>query len=125
MIPFNGKRNIYLDIVDFYEKLIDRKALKAGDNMPTVRELALSEGINPNTVQKAYTVMVKDGYLRNVPKVGFYVLDRSKEIARRKSLKTKLKNLLKNDGCTFEEIKSCLEELEGEYDQNSTTEQDI
>ncbi len=41
--------------------------------MPSVREIAILYHINPNTVQRALSLMVDDGYLRNIRKKGFYV----------------------------------------------------
>ena len=67
------KKPIFIQIRDFYEHLIDIGGLKHGDEMPSVRSVALYFGANPNTVQRAFTLMVEDGYLTSIPKKGFYV----------------------------------------------------
>lgn len=83
-MELNSSKPIYIQIKEYYEKLIDSGLLKEGEEMPSVREIAIAHGINPNTVQRALTLMVEDGYLKNIPKKGFYVqkvsVDKSKII---------------------------------------------
>ncbi|HBE98879.1 MAG TPA: GntR family transcriptional regulator [Firmicutes bacterium] len=118
MIDFNGTKPIYQEIVSFYEDLIDRGALKAGELMPSVREVAIEEKINPNTVEKAFTILVKEGYLKNIPKKGFFVLERSHPISKEKRLKTAVSALL-SEGYKAEEIREALSELEERNDRDS------
>ena len=77
--------------------------------MPSIREVALVEMVNPNTVQRAFTKMVEDGYLRNIPKKGFYVLKPASKEKRLNLLKERLKTLLA-EGYSKEEIIMILEE---------------
>lgn len=42
---------------------MSRGSLKAGDQLPTVREVAVELSINPNTVNRAYAELERDGYL--------------------------------------------------------------
>ena len=88
MIDFNGTKPIYQEIVSFYKDLIDKGALKPGEIMPSVREVAIEEKINPNTVEKAFTILVKDGYLKNIPKKGFFILKRDVLLNKEERLKT-------------------------------------
>ena len=69
----NSSKPIFLQIKDYYEKLIDNGVLKEGDSLPSVREIALFFKINPNTAQRALTLMVEEGYVVNIAKKGFYV----------------------------------------------------
>ena len=59
-------------------------ALKANDNLPTVRSLASQLGINPNTVAKAYSMLEKDGYIYSLVGKGSFISDRIQSV--RKSL---------------------------------------
>lgn len=52
---FNATQPIYLQIVLRLCRQIVRGELKAGDKLPSVRELAVQLGVNPNTVQRVYT----------------------------------------------------------------------
>lgn len=50
---FDGDRPIYLQIVERIERDILSGKLKKGDKLPSVRELAVTASVNPNTVQRA------------------------------------------------------------------------
>ena len=103
---------IFLQIKDYYETLIDNNSLKEGEEMPSVREVALFFKINPNTVQRAFSLMVEEGYLINIPKKGFYVA--GKKIENRELIKKTIGLLLEN-GISKEEIIKYLQE-EGKND---------
>lgn len=102
MINFTGKNLLYIEIADFYKNLIDRGLLKENDKLPSVREVALAEGINPMTVEKAFTLMANEGYVINIPKKGFIVTKRV-STNRFDSLREDLKALL-DKGYSKEEI---------------------
>lgn len=56
--------------------LIAQRVLKPGDQLPSVRDLAASLGINRNTVAKAVEDLERAGYLRAHRGKGIYVADR-------------------------------------------------
>ena len=58
---FDPNLPIYLQIMNFVKKLIVRGILKPGDKIPSVRDMALFLGVNPNTVQKAYEELEREG----------------------------------------------------------------
>ena len=105
-----SNKPIFLQIKDYYEGLIDNGVLKEGDEMPSVREVALFFKINPNTVQRAFTLMVEEAYLLNVPKKGFYVA--GKKVSHQELIKKAIDQLLEN-GINQEEIKEYLQKEEG------------
>ncbi|KMK76126.1 GntR family transcriptional regulator [Alkalihalobacillus pseudalcaliphilus] len=51
---FQTNQPIYLQLVERIKKEIMRDELKPGDKLPSVRELAVQSGVNPNTVQRTY-----------------------------------------------------------------------
>lgn len=51
---FNGSSPIYLQLCDRINHQIIRGDLEPGDKLPSVREMAIQSGVNPNTVQRAY-----------------------------------------------------------------------
>ena len=53
----------YLQIKDYYKNLIEKGALKEGDYLPSVRDTSLLIGVNPNTVQRAFSLLIEMGYL--------------------------------------------------------------
>lgn len=46
-----------------------------GEKLPSVRETAVSSGVNPNTVQKAFETLERDGILYSVRGSGWYVCE--------------------------------------------------
>ena len=107
-MELSSSKPIYIQIKEYYESLIDSGVLKEGEEMPSVREIAILYHINPNTVQRALSLMVDDGYLQNIPKKGFYV---SKvERNNKKIIRNKLDELYAL-GISKEEI---IKELGGE-----------
>lgn len=58
---FDSSRPIYMQIVDHIYNKIAAGELKHGDKLDSVRELAYTAGVNPNTVQRAYMEMERSG----------------------------------------------------------------
>lgn len=52
--------------------------LKPGDKLLSVRELAVEAGVNPNTVQHAFTQLEQQGVLYSVPGTGWFVCEDTK-----------------------------------------------
>ena len=109
----DSKKPLFIQIRDMYEHLIDIGALHPGDELPSVRAVGLEYNANPNTVQRAFSLMVEDGYLESIPKKGFYVKDRNQATDYKKAyLKDTLQDLL-DKGYTKQEI---IKELGGDDD---------
>ena len=56
---FGDKLPIYLQIIQILKADIARGKYQTGEKLPAVRELALTAGVNPNTMQKALAELVK------------------------------------------------------------------
>ena len=56
-LSYNSRIPIYEQIVSEVEKLIALGILKSDEQIPSIRDLAYSLGINPNTVKKAYDIL--------------------------------------------------------------------
>lgn len=54
---------IYRQLIDQVRRMIAGGQLKAGDDLPSVRELALEHAINPMTISKAYSMLELEGLL--------------------------------------------------------------
>lgn len=76
-VYLSGKRNIYEEIVETYAKYIRTGALRAGEKLPSCRGLAMQLGINPNTVERAYSELEKRGLIRTLPKKGAFVREKA------------------------------------------------
>lgn len=72
-LDYRDPRPIYEQIADRYRTLILKNVLSPGEQMPSVRSLAIELSTNPNTVQKAYTELERQGYIYTVKGKGNYV----------------------------------------------------
>ena len=66
-----SKEPIFEQIQNQILRFIQAGVLAPGDRLPSVRQLAQENGINPNTVSKAYIELEKNGYVYNIPKTEF------------------------------------------------------
>ena len=93
-INFRDSRPIYEQVRDNFRQLILSGALPADHKMPSVRELAASLAINPNTIQRAYRELEAEGYICSVPGRGSFVCERGTAAAARTAeLMKKLREL--------------------------------
>lgn len=72
-INFRDSRPIYEQIAEHYRQLILSGAMAEDEQMPSVRTLSMELATNPNTIQKAYTELIRDGYIYTVKGKGNFV----------------------------------------------------
>jgi len=72
-LDYGDHRPLYEQIKDKLKQLIISGALKENDKIPSVRELASSLAINPNTIQKAYKYLESEGYIYSQKAKGSFV----------------------------------------------------
>lgn len=63
-IDFNSDEAIYIQLRNQIIYKIATSQLQEGQNLPSVRDLADHIGINMHTVNKAYTILKQEGYLK-------------------------------------------------------------
>ncbi|CAJ2230528.1 GntR family transcriptional regulator [Companilactobacillus paralimentarius] len=66
---------IYLQIKDYLEEKIITESYSLGEQMPSVRQLALELAVNSNTVQKALKVMIEEGVIITLRGKGNFVTE--------------------------------------------------
>ena len=71
-LNYRDARPIYEQVKDGLRHLVVTGALQAGDRLPSVRSLASSLAINPNTIQRAYEALEREGYLYTVAGKGSF-----------------------------------------------------
>jgi GntR family transcriptional regulator len=64
---------IYLQVIEQVKRSVALGVLAAGEQLPTVKQLALDLTINPNTVAKAYRELERDGVIETAPGRGSFV----------------------------------------------------
>ena len=74
-IDFRNRKPIYEQIVDRFETLIVNGVLDADTQLPSVRALAVELSINPNTIQRAYAELERQGYIYSVKGRGSFVAE--------------------------------------------------
>lgn len=70
---FHASKPIYLQVVDRIYFSIVRGEIKHGEKLPSVRDMAVHMGVNPNTIQRTYTEMERDGMVETKRGQGTYV----------------------------------------------------
>ncbi|MBQ7794669.1 MAG: GntR family transcriptional regulator [Clostridia bacterium] len=81
-LDYGDHRPIYEQIKEKFAELIISGALRENDKIPSVRELAGTLAINPNTIQKAYRDLESDGYIYSVRAKGCFVAPRQQVVKR-------------------------------------------
>lgn len=99
-IDYGTRTPIYEQIVNEVERLVTLEILKKDEQIPSIRELACTLGINPNTVKKAYDILESKGIIISKSTKGTFISD---NINKAKELK--IENLIN-------EIENRVKELE-------------
>lgn len=113
---FDNERPIYVQLVDKIRLEIISGRLKSGVRLPSVRELALTARVNPNTMQKALAELEDEGLVYTERTNGKFVTENKELIEKIKKelAKEKVNNYLndmKNIGITYNEALKYLQEL--------------
>ena len=90
-LNYRDSRPIYEQIQEGLKRLIVTGAMEAEERLPSVRTLATQLSINPNTIQRAYAELEREGYCYSVPGKGSFVSERVEtDGKRRRELKERL-----------------------------------
>ena len=73
IISNSGDQPIYEQIAGRFQALIISGVMEADEKLPSVRTLAVELSINPNTIQRAYGELEKDGFIYTVKGKGNFV----------------------------------------------------
>lgn len=76
-IDYRQGKPIYEQIIDEFRRLALLGAYKENEKLPSVREMASSLGVNPNTVAKSYQMMEQLGILYTIPGRGSFLSPRT------------------------------------------------
>jgi len=75
MHKFSNDKPIYAQIVDLLHIRIITGAYPAKSKLPSVRDLAMELGVNPNTMQRAFAQLEQEGYVWSERTAGRFVTD--------------------------------------------------
>ena len=114
-VNFSSRTPVYQQLYDDVIRLVSLGVLKSDTKLPPVRILATELGINRNTVQKAYKMLEKDGYLYSTVGRGSFV---SNKLDQNQAEKIQAKNDLKESidkaykkGITKDEMIELVDEI--------------
>jgi GntR family transcriptional regulator len=74
-LDFRSGIPIYLQVVERIKERLASGKLKPGDQLPTVRSLALELRVNFNTIARAYRIMDESGIISTQQGRGTYIID--------------------------------------------------
>ena len=78
-MEFNQPKGIYQQIADQIRDRILAGEWHDGERIPSVRELAISIGVNPNTVNKSYQALLDRALIENQRGLGYFVTTDAKQ----------------------------------------------
>ena len=77
---FQDHLPIYAQLMDTLKRRIVTGRYLPGEKLPSVRELAAEAGINPNTVQRAFSELEREGLIYTQRATGKYVTENADDI---------------------------------------------
>jgi GntR family transcriptional regulator len=105
---------IFQQIADQTRSSIRRGVLRPGEILPSLRALAVEIQVNPNTVQRAYELLEREGVVQSRKGVGVFVSEhasgpaQSGELSVTRTFEKAIRNSL-NDGLPPERIRTLFE----------------
>ncbi len=117
-VDFNSDEALYLQLRNQIIMGIATAQFREGDSLPSVRQLAELVGINMHTVNKAYTVLKQEGFVKVDRRRGAVIavdVDKLRTIAE---LKKELRVILARGSCknvTREEMHALIDEIYEDY----------
>ena len=120
LLDYRDSRPIYEQVQDGLRKLMVAGVLQEGEKLPSVRALAGQLAINPNTIQRAYEALEREGYVYSIGGRGSFVAPRREvDDGRKEELFKQLDAAVKELrflGVTREELIKRMETEEGGND---------
>ena len=85
-VDLRDRKQLYEQLIDNIRKLILSGEIGPGEKLPSVRALAKELCINPNTIQKAYNELERQGVILTLPGRGSVVLAETGDLRKEQSL---------------------------------------
>jgi len=95
-LDFRSGAPIYEQIVEQVRSRIDSGALRPGDQLPTVRQLALELRVNFNTIARAYRLLDEAGLISTQQGRGTYILEPTSGENHARLRRARLDDLINN-----------------------------
>lgn len=117
-LDFNSDEALYIQLRNQIILGIATTRFKEGDILPSVRQMAETIGINMHTVNKAYTVLEQEGYVKVSRRRGAVVAVDIDRIQAVEEMRSELRILLAKGSCrniSRQEVHALIDEIYDEY----------
>lgn len=117
-IDFNSDEALYLQLRNQIVLGIATSQYREGDSLPSVRSMAETIGINMHTVNKAYTVLKQEGYVKVDRRRGAIVAIDMNKLEAMTELKRELQVMIAKGSCkgiTKEDFHQLIDDIYEEY----------
>lgn len=117
-IDFNSEEALYLQVRNQIILGIATSRFQEGEQLPSVRQLAETIGINMHTVNKAYTVLKQEGYVKVDRRRGAVIAVDMNRMQALTELRSELQVLLAKCSCkniSKEEVHALIDEIYEDY----------
>lgn len=119
-IDFNSDEALYLQLRNQIIMGIATAQFQEGDSLPSVRQLADAIGINMHTVNKAYTVLKQEGYVKVDRRKGAVIALDVDRLRTLEEIRRELQVLLAKSSCksiSKDEIHALIDEIYDDYNR--------
>ena len=113
-VDFNSEEALYIQLRNQIIVGIATNRLKEGESLPSVRQLAESIGINMHTVNKAYTVLKQEGFVKVDRRRGAVIAIDADRISDLEQMRESLRVILARASCrniSREEVHALIDEI--------------
>lgn len=117
-LDFNSDEALYIQLCNQIIVGIATERIREGDPLPSVRQLAESIGINMHTVNKAYTVLKQEGYVKVDRRKGAVIAVDIDRLRALEEMKKELRVLLARGSCkniSRAEVHALIDEIYQDY----------
>ena len=117
-VDFNSEEALYIQLRNQIIVGIATNRLKEGESLPSVRQLAESIGINMHTVNKAYTVLKQEGFVKVDRRRGAVIAIDADRVSDLEQMRESLRVILARASCrniSREEVHALIDEIYEEY----------
>ena len=121
-IDFQSDEAFYMQLRNQIILGIATRALREGDTLPSVRSLADEVGINMHTVNKAYSVLRQEGFIRLDRRKGAVIAVDLDHLAAMNEVNDDLKIVLAKAACkgvTADEVHSLVDQIYAGYEESN------
>ena len=118
-VDFNSDEAIYVQLCNQIILGIATSVIREGDSLPSVRQLADMIGVNMHTVNKAYTVLKREGYMRLDRRRGAVISLDIDKMEQLEEMRNQLRIVLARGCCkniSRQEVHNLVDEIFDDYE---------